>query len=170
MIKSKSKNSELINKKRNLTIVKKFKKIKKNTDLVFCEYIDQCKNNCNKNHLKYIITFVFLFRELINKIKKKNFTSKKKPGKILELSNEFFPFIKEIDILDNFNDEILIYFVENLIHLSYWLLRNCYTSAKISLNFLDNQSELPKNEKILKNKFELSFEIKDKDKDKQNKF
>lgn len=144
LIRTKPNNNVIDNNIKQYTIIKKFKKIKKNIDLVFSEYIDQCKYNCNKNHLKFIIIFMFLFRELINKLKNNNFTSKKRPGKILELSNEFFPFINQIDFLDSFNDEIRIFFVENLIHLSYWLLRNYYTSAIISLNFLDNNFEDPK--------------------------
>jgi len=116
-------------------IKKKLKRIKKNTDLIMSEYIDYCKNYCNKNHIRIILMFVFLFRELINKIKKNDYSSKIRPIKILELSNDFFPFLFQTKILENIDDKIKINFVENLIHFSCWLLKNFYTNSKICLTF-----------------------------------
>lgn len=58
---------------------------------------------------------------MINTIRESEFTMKKCPGKILDLCNEFFPFLDEIKYLDFMDDKQKISYVENIIHLSYWL-------------------------------------------------
>jgi len=73
---------------------------------------------------------------MVNKIKKDFYCSKKRPVKILELSNQFFPFLAEIDILDSLSDVIKIYFVENIVHFSNWMYENLHTKLKVNLSLI----------------------------------
>lgn len=71
---------------------------------------------------------------MINKIKKdNNYTFKKGPQKIVECANQFFPFLREIKILDSLTDDIIIKFVELIINFSYWLLERSHTKTKLNL-------------------------------------
>ena len=75
------------------------------------------------------------------------------------MSNEFFPYLKEIEILDIFDNEIKIFFVENIIHFSYWLLKYNYTSSKITVVFPKNNYEVPKIEKNKKKSIQISHNL-----------
>lgn len=122
--------------KRILRKIKKLRRIKKNTDTIISEYLNECSVSCNKKDFKNILFFVFLFREMVNKIKKDNYTFKKGPAKIIEFANNFFPYLREIKISETFSDNDKLVFVEILIHFAYWLLYNSHTKIKLNLSLL----------------------------------
>jgi len=136
--------------KRILRKIKKLRRIKKNTDTIISDYVDLCRENCNKTGLKNIVIFVFLFREMVNKIKKDNYTFKNSPVKIIVLANYFFPYLREMKILDNLSDNDKISFVEIMIHFADWLLRNSHSKLKLNLSLLTTSKPQSKIQKRMR--------------------
>ena len=119
-------------------------KIKKSNspcvDELFYLYVKEYSEKTNKKYFKFMIKFVFLFREYINKFKKeivtkdiiikdkKEYTQLFNGKEISELSNDFL-----IDFIDSnkFSELNREEITELLQHFCYWLYDNHYSESHL---------------------------------------
>ncbi len=111
-------------------------------DDLFYLYLKECSIQTNKDYFFFMIKFVILFRENINEQKKgkvtnniitensKEFTQLFNGSQIPELCNDFF--VEYLDSHNYFNleeDEL----IELVQHFCYWLYKNSFSAAHLSL-------------------------------------
>jgi hypothetical protein len=104
-------------------------------DEIFSKYLIEVSEDCNKFYFKFVVKFVILFRECINKTKiDSNFTldysAFNNADSVPDTCNEFITdFMEGYDYFGLDTMEL----IEIIQHLCHWLYENKFTTSKLSL-------------------------------------
>jgi hypothetical protein len=104
-------------------------------DEIFAKYIIEAYPQCNKDYFLFLVKFIVLFRECINKVKgvddiSSEFTSFNKADCTPDLCNDFMTdFMEKNDYYGLDVNEL----IEIIQHFCNWLYENKHTTSRLTL-------------------------------------
>ena len=106
----------------------------KNIDEIFSKYLEETYIDSNKDYFEFIVKFVILFRECINKHNDDNtgeeYSPRNNADNVPDMCNEFITdFMEGFDYFGLDTMEL----IEIIQHLCNWLYENKFTTSKLSL-------------------------------------
>ena len=110
--------------------------LKPSCDDIFCNYLKEVSAKTNRDYFHFIFKFVILFRECINKQKRKNeqftedFTQLNPAETVPDTCNEFIiDFMDPNDYYGLDTNEL----IEAIQHFCFWLYFNNFTTSRLTL-------------------------------------
>lgn len=106
----------------------------KSIDEAFSHFILTSKNKTNKEFFSFLLKFIFIFLECINKTKESNqFSMSSAAQTIPEFSNLFFLYLYDSNFFGMDSDEDKLEMMDMMIYLCNWLRLYQFTNLKIQI-------------------------------------